>query len=205
MLVISENKLASLEGLPDWKLSSLNASTNKYTLCYEGWTMPPSPGSPNLRSCRSWSSLQTTSKNWSRWLLSIPWRISRKSIFRRTRSLNCPDIARPSSKSTQCMIQDPLVEGDWRTRSLGKGSGGIVRVGWWGWRWGLRGKWWGFWGWWGWGGGWELVEGEEKEMICLFCFGRWIIDAIIIAWHSNRKGERVRMSERKRGRKRRLR
>lgn len=32
MLVISENKLASLEGLPDWKLSSLNASTNKYTL-----------------------------------------------------------------------------------------------------------------------------------------------------------------------------
>lgn len=162
----------------NWAPSMLVPTSTLF--CYEGWTMPPSPGSPNLRSCRSWSSLQTTSKNWSRWLLSIPWRISRKSIFRRTRSLNCPDIARPSSKSTQCMIQDPLVEGDWRTRSLGKGSGGIVRVGWWGWRWGLRGKWWGFWGWWGWGGGRELVEGEEEEMICLFCFDRWIIDAIML-------------------------
>jgi hypothetical protein len=29
VLVITENKLVSLEGLPDWKLRSLNASSNK--------------------------------------------------------------------------------------------------------------------------------------------------------------------------------
>jgi hypothetical protein len=53
VLVISENKLTSLEGLPDWKLSSLNVSSNKYFPTHSDSLTPLSLALPNTLISRS--------------------------------------------------------------------------------------------------------------------------------------------------------
>lgn len=64
VLVISDNKLTSLEGIPDWKLSSLTATNNKYPSRHPDSPTPHSLESPSTPSFPNSSSTATISRLW---------------------------------------------------------------------------------------------------------------------------------------------
>lgn len=62
VLVISDNKLTSIEGIPDWKLSSLTATNNKYPPNHPDLPTPHSLESPSTPSFLNSSSTATISR-----------------------------------------------------------------------------------------------------------------------------------------------
>ncbi len=64
VLVISDNKLTSLENIPDWKLSSITATNNKYPSNHPDSTMPHSLGSPITPTFLNSSSTAMISRHW---------------------------------------------------------------------------------------------------------------------------------------------
>jgi hypothetical protein len=110
MLILSENELTTIEGLPEWELVGFDISSNKYPFFH--------PGSPMLlllaflASQQSCSLISQTirSKRWRPSPLSSPC-LWKSSTFWETQSLNCPTIAPTSSKSTTISTQNSHSQG----------------------------------------------------------------------------------------------
>lgn len=64
VLVISDNKLTSLEGIPDWKLSSLTATNNKYPPHHPDSPTPHSQESPSTANFPNSFSMAMRSRLW---------------------------------------------------------------------------------------------------------------------------------------------